>query len=90
MTILECISDYRSGFGSFEKGQKTDDLSDADARFLLVDSPGSFRVMHAYEDLTVVQLKALAAEREVNVHGLTRKDDLIDAIEADDTPPTAS
>ncbi len=90
MTILECISNYSSGYGSFKKGQETDDLSEADARFLMVDSPGSFRVMHAYEDLTVVQLKAMAAEREINVNGITRKDDLIDAIEQDDTASAAS
>ncbi len=89
MTILECISNYSSGFGSFTKGQQTDDLSDADAQFLQTDSPGSFRVLNAYEDLTIVQLKALAAEREINVNRLTRKDDIIDAIEQDDTASSA-
>ena len=88
--ILQCISDYRSGFGSFKAGQQTDDLTDVDALRLMVDSPGSFRVLNAYEGLTIADLKVLAAERGINVNRLTRKDDFIDAIEQDDTTSVAS
>ena len=52
--ILECISRYTSNFGTFAKGQVTDELSDEDAARLLRDSPGSFEEKRAREKVAVV------------------------------------
>ena len=40
---LICVSDYRSGAGSYSKGQVIED-NEALCEFLLRDSPGSFEV----------------------------------------------
>jgi len=42
MAILKCLSNYSSSLGTYQKGDKTDNLSEDAAALLLRDSPGSF------------------------------------------------